>query len=289
MWAEFKEKTYETAFVGELRQLTNAIYAPDQCDEYFLGFDAAAFVPWKLLPPFLPYVRFRRWSHLVGISATNIDEFGQELNRRLPPFRLNLFLQFKRPEHMVRQSAAEWSLWNRSYFRYWIEERQQRLLDKIVTRGADRAAVVYAVPAFDKSDELFAHQLKNAIIENSNVLSAALLNGHSKCTFIEAGNFGIGHSEPMEIQSPSLQELISEKEGLVAAPFTRHLKDTADLIKALLEDDSAGQKTLELARRAALGGDMREVLPRASGTWLDAILTIVAFSSAFGVRVCAIG
>lgn len=30
MWAEFKEKTFETYFVGELRLLTNILYAPDQ-------------------------------------------------------------------------------------------------------------------------------------------------------------------------------------------------------------------------------------------------------------------
>jgi len=30
VWAEFKEKTFETYFVGELRLLTNILYAPDQ-------------------------------------------------------------------------------------------------------------------------------------------------------------------------------------------------------------------------------------------------------------------
>jgi hypothetical protein len=52
MWAEFKEKTFETAFVGELRLLTNVIYAPDQCDEALLGFDASAFVPWNFYHQF---------------------------------------------------------------------------------------------------------------------------------------------------------------------------------------------------------------------------------------------
>lgn len=288
MWSEFKEKTYETAFVGELRLLTNAVYAPDQCDESFLGFDAAALVPWEFLPPFAPYVRFRRWRHHVGISASEINNFGRELNNRLPPFKLNLFLQFKRPEYLVRRNAAEWSFWQRSYFRYAIGKRQQQLLERILTVGGNRTAVAYAVPAFFKSEDLFENQINKSIIKNSNVLSAGLLNGHSKCTFSEPGNFGIGHSEPKEIESPTLQQLISEGESLDGLPFTQHMKTTENDIKLALEDDKEGRDRLDLARRAILGGDITDIYPRAMGTWFDAILTVVAFGSASGLRVCAI-
>jgi len=289
MWAEFKEKTFETAFVGELRLLTKVIYAPDQCDEALLGFDASAFAPWELLPPILPYMRYRRWSRLVGISSDEIREFGEELNSRLPKFRLNLFVQFKRPEFLTRSSASEWSYWERKYFRYTVGEQQQQLLRKIVDVGAGRAAAVYAVPAFYKSDELFTHQLNDAIIDNTNILNAALLSGHSKCTFVEAGNFGVGHSDPEEIRSPSLREIVQSREGTEELPFTQQVKSTADLIKAILEDDDEGRNTLELARQALLDRDFSDEYPRAEGTWFDAIITMIAFSSAFGVRVCALG
>lgn len=289
MWAEFKEKTFETAFVGELRLLTNIIYAPDQCDEALLGFDASAFVPWELLPPILPYMRFRRWRRLIGVSSTEIRELGNELNSTLPKFRLNLFIQFKRPEYLTRSSATEWSYWERNYFRYSVGDKQQKLLRKIVDVGASRAAVVYAVPAFHKSDELFTHQVADAIIENSNILNAALLSGHSRCTFTEAGNFGVGHSDPEEIRSQSLEEIIRTRDGMDELPFTQHVKSTADGIKVLFEDDDEGRNTLGLARRAIIGGELSEIYPRAEGTWLDAIVTMVAFSSAFGVRICALG
>lgn len=289
MWSEFKEKTFETYFVGELRLLTNIIYAPDQCDESLLGFDAAAYVPWEFLPPFLPYMRLRRWPHMIGMSAADIDELGKELNNRLPAFKLNLFIQFKRPEYLVRANATEWSFWNREYFRYSLDTKQHALLKKIDTQSLGRAAVVYAVPAFYKSKDLFQHQLDNAIITNSNVLSAALLDGHSKCTFIEAGNRGIGHSQPSEIRGPTLEDLISPSAELTLAPFTKHVKETANFIKVLFEDDEEGKTILDLARRAIIGRDFAEAYPRATGTWFDAVLTMVAFSSAFGIRVCAVG
>lgn len=289
MWAEFKEKTFETAFVGELRLVTKFVYAPDQCDENFLGFDASAFVPWEFLPPILHCVRSRRWHHMVGISAKEIDQFGKELNRRLPPFRLNLFLQFKRPQYLERKNAAEWSFWKQKYFRYKLESQQQKLLSKIGVIGKGRAVAVYAVPAFHKSDALFKHQIDNAVIENTNVLNAALLSGHSKCTFVKAGSSGMGHSEPEEISCQPIREIIDEHMSQEGVLFTRHIKDTADTIKQLFEDEEDSKETLFLARRAILGGDLSEISPHAVGSWFDAVITVAAFSSAFGVRVCALG
>jgi hypothetical protein len=163
------------------------------------------------------------------------------------------------------------------------------LLRKIFDVGKRRAVVVYAVPAFHKSDELFTHQLNNAIIENTNILNAALLSGHSKCTFVEAGHFGVGHSDPEELRSPSLRQLIQARDDAEKLPFTQHVKSTANQIKELFLDDSEGRTTLGLARKAILGGDLSDIYPRAEGTWFDAIITMVAFSSAFGVRVCALG
>ena len=288
MWAEFKEKTFEAAFVGELRLLTNAIYAPDQCDENYLGFDASAFVPWELLPPILPHIRFRRWRHLIGISAHEIDDFGRRLNKLLPPFRLNLFIQFKRPEYLKRKNATEWDFWKRPYFRYAIRKHQQNLLERISEVGSRRVAVVYAVPAFHKSVDLFNHMTNDSVIKNTNVLSAPFLRGHSKCTFVQAGNVGFGHSEPVEIQSPSLQEFIAEAKYGERLLFTRHMKDAAEIIKRLFEDDEESRNTLALARKAIWGGDLSETYPEAADSWLDANLTVVAFSSAFGIRVCAL-
>lgn len=289
MRAEFKEKPYETMFVGELRLITNAIYAPDQCDESFLGFDASAFIPWEDLLLFSPYMRRRRWRNLIGISASEIGDFGQRINSLLPPFRLNLFAQFKRPHYLVGTSAKEWATWKQGYFRYLAPVKQQKLLRKIIDKSAGRAVVVYAAAAFHTNNELFTHLRNNAIIENSNVANAAILDGHSRFTYAHAGNFGIGHSEPEDLESPPLEELLAGNDEATPRPFTQHIKATADLINSIMEDDSERRNTLSLARQAILGGAIEDTYPRAAGSWLDAAVTMVAFSTAFDVRVCAIG
>ncbi len=289
MWAEFKEKTYETAFVGELRLLTNIIYAPDQTDENLLGFDVSAFLPWEMLPPFLPHMRYRRWKHFIGVSAAEINDLGAEMNSRLPKFRLNLFIQFKRPQYLVGKNASEWKEWNQAYYRYKLESHQQKLLHKINLTSKGRAKAFYAVPAFHLSDDLFNKTLDETIIKSSNIVDASLLEGHSKCTFAEAGNIAMAHSQPTEIRGPVIEELISPNETAPEFSFTRNLKETSNLIKTALEEDIASLNTLELGRRAILGGPMSEVYPRAAGSWYDALITILAFSNGFGVKVCCSG
>jgi hypothetical protein len=289
LWATFKEKTYETYFLAEMRDRTRVFFSPDQTDEAFLGFDAAFHVPFPEMYPLFPFVRARRWSRFLGISASEIESFGQEINERLPTFRLNLFVQYKRPEFLVRTNAAEWKSWNRPYFRFGVDQSQQALLEKIVLKGAGRAAVVYASPAFHLSRTLFEYANAGTIISNSNIASAGLLRGHHRFSFIQAGHFGIGHSEPEEITSPSIDAILEGNALLESLPFTRQMKATVELIKLALEDDPGGRDLWSLAQRTILGGRIDDAYPRAAGTWLDAMLSIVAFSQAFGVRVCAVG
>lgn len=288
MKAQFKEKTFETAFVGELRLLTNELFAPDQCDEFFLGFDAAAHIPWEFLPPILPFMRRRRWGRLFGISASEIGDFGRRLNDRLPPFRLNLFIQFKRNEYMKTSNAKERPHWNTPYFRYKIEARQQKLMAKIADVAQGRAASVYAAAAFYLSDELFNYQANETVIENSSIASAKLLSGHKVFSYNSAGNFGIGHSDPEEIQSPSIEEILEQSRKSEALPFTQHVKATAEFLNEISSIDKETKYTLDLARKALLGGELSEIYPRAEGSWFDAIVTIVAFNNAFDIRTCGI-
>ncbi len=288
MEAKFKEKSFEHAFMGELRLRTAFLFAPDQCDEHLLGFDGAVFLPWEDYPPFLPFICGSRRRRRLGISASEIGEFGQELNARLPPFRLNVFIQFKRNHFLTQSHATEWESWKRSYFRYPIEEHQQQLMHKIAVVAQGRAASVYAAAAFYENSELFRHQTAETIIENSNVASASLLNGHKCFTYIDPGNFGIAHSTPEDIESPSFDEVIAASTRADQINFTTHMKDTAAFLMEVVQDDSDRMETLSLAKKALTGGDMSEIYPRAEGSWMDAILTIMAFSLAFNIRTCAI-
>ena len=171
MLAQFKEKTYEKYFGFELARLTNVTFSPDQCDEAFLGFDDAFFLSWQLLKPRLPHMRRQRWARLHGLPLSTFDIIGDEMSRRLPPFKFNLFVQYKRPEYLSRSSALEWPCWRNPYFRYETTPHQHELLAKIEHQSRGRAATVYAAPAFWRSDDLWSHVKAQSVVAQSNIAS----------------------------------------------------------------------------------------------------------------------
>lgn len=289
MWAEFKEKTYESYFLAELARLTNILYSPDQTDEGAFGFDGSFLIPLPTGRIAFPYVRRRRWQRLSGISAAEINDFGERLNSNLPTFRLNLFVQYKRPEWLERSNAAEWWSWGKPYFRYTIEAKQQGLLENIVQAATGRAAVVYAAAAFRLNSELFDHAKVGTVVPNSNISSVEMLNGHERFTYTDPGSFGVAHSEPETIKSPSLDAILARMEDNEGLPFTKHMNLTARSIDGAIGDNQEARGLWEASRRAILGGDFAEFYPRGRDTWVEAIISIAAFAQAFDVRVSAVG
>lgn len=287
MKVKFKEKTYETFFQSELARLTNHSFAPDQTDEGLLGFDGSFYISYLKHPDLFPYVRRRRRYRLAGMPASAIDEFGEELNSRLPPFNLNMFIQYKRPEYMSRSNSAEWPSWSKAYYRFDIEDHQQKLLQKIADVANGRAAVTYASPAFSENKELFDHAVDGTIIENSNISDVALMRGHHRFSYCNAGHHGIGHSDPERLESEPLASIFARSIDNDSMPFTRHVKDLDRIIRASLEGDQSGFALWEAVRaslREISDGDM--VVPR-DGSWLDAVDSMIAFGLAFDVRVTA--
>lgn len=289
MWVEFKEKPFETYYLAEMARLTSVLFSPDQSDEGILGFDGAFYLPLPEYRAFFPHVRARRWRHLLGMSASQIDEFGRELNSRLPPFNLNLFVQYKRPEWLQHRNATEWPSWSTSYFRYAIDPKQQGLLEKIMSAAAGRAAVVYAAPAFRQSTELFNFARAGGVIDHSNIASAGMLTGHQRFTYTAPGSFGIAHSEPENIEGPSLDTVLRSGADNERLPFTRHVKAAADIIERGLEEGSGYYELWQSAREAILGGEFGDAYPRALGSWIDAVISMTAFAQVFDIRVAAIG
>jgi hypothetical protein len=288
MKVKFKEKTYETFFQSEVARLTNVSFAPDQTDEGLLGFDGSFFVPYSRMPGLFPYVRLSRSSHFIGMPASEIDSFGEELNDRLPPFNLNLFVQYKRPDYMMRSNSAEWSSWSASYYRFSIEDHQQKLLEKIAAASHGRAAVVYASPAFWTNGDLFAHAKAGKIVEHSNIADVALLSGHHRFSYGAAGHFGVGHSEPENIQSEPIESFFQRGLESEALQFTAHMKNLEKVIRSALEGDRGRQRLWQTARDIVSGG-VTDRASRTRGTWLGAVHSVIAFGLAFDVRVTAIG
>lgn len=215
MHAEFEEKQYEQHLNLELLKGSNLLFPPGQMLENTVGFDAALFTAH---PKFWKHFSFYyKWYHRLLHNAPNgislPIELWQEIEQNIehfPKFKFNAFIQHKRPEYMKRSDASEWASWNGSYYRYKLMSHQHDALSKIDNLIGNKGVVVYACPAFYKTSDLWNAVKDQKIIETSNFCQVSRLNGHGVFTYQKAGSYGIGHSEPENIESYSLMKRLSE-------------------------------------------------------------------------------
>ena len=283
MKTEFKEKTFEKQFGIEIGRRTNIIYSPDQCDERYLGFDEAFFLPLPDLISVAPYRRLRRFARLSGVSVREFEHIAEELSRRMPPFRFNIFAQYKRPDYLVSRGAKQWADWEQPFFRYETTPHQQEALSEIETLSRGRAAAIYASPAFLTSDALWRHVEEGEVVQNSNIASVGRLVGHEKYTYVSPGHYGKGHSETEEIESQHVFETLDAGMENEPLPFNQHLKQTANTITKAIRVNDESAYIFELASLAT-GLSELEV-----GTALWAITTVEVFSDAFDAHPMLLG
>ena len=278
MKTEFKEKTFEKYFSCEIARLTNITFSPDQCDEHFLGFDDAFLLPFPLLVGLAPYVRRSRWARRTGITLDILDDLLPELIERMPPFRFNLFVQYKRPEYLKTRGAKEWAAWHSPYYRIDITPHQQTLLENIDALSVGRAAVVYAAPAFWSSTDLWTHVESQKVIENSNIASCGLLAGHHCYTYAARGHGGHAHSEPVQVSSRPLDEIISA--GLEAnepIDAKEHIIKMAKIVEEAIGMDDLSGQLFRLARGPEL------IRGRRRSRLIEALETLQTFSDVFEI------
>ncbi|HNB25604.1 MAG TPA: hypothetical protein PLR41_01480 [Alphaproteobacteria bacterium] len=283
MRAEFKEKTYEKYFGHELARLTNVTFSPDQVDEGILGFDEAFLLPEYWLWRLAPYVRRGRRHRFFGVPPVEFDRIFGELSSHLPPFRFNLFVQYKRPEYIRSRSSTEWENWRKPYYRYDVTPHQQAILEKIETQSHNRAATVYASPAFWTSNDLFRHAQAQAVTSNSNIVSVGRLNGHGRYTYAQAGFQGKAHSEATDIESQAISTIVANGLENRGSPLGQNLKEIAKLILTTVQSADTFLSVFQDALVAIQSVELPE------DSVAGAIATIEAFSDAFGVSYWAFG
>jgi hypothetical protein len=281
---EFKEKTFEKYFGHELARLTNITFSPDQCDEALLGFDEAFFMPEEWFFLFGPYVRRRRRERLTGIEIDKFNKLGKMIASHMPDFKLNLFVQFKRPTYLTSRGAKEWSDWKQSYYRYETMPHQQEALERIDAQSYGRAATIYASPAFWQAEDLWKHVRSDAVIEQSNMASVAKLKDHEHYSYIAPGYFGKGHSETDDIESDPLQQIrgtgLERSEPL---PLNQHLKKTA---AAIIEATSGSDLVTPVFQQVQTAMGFEDLN---ANSLYDAMAIIKIFSEAFNLRYYALG
>lgn len=287
--AEFEEKTYEKYFGHELVRGRLVSFSPGQHAENALGFDEAFHVPWHVLYRRFRHLMPRPWSRLSGIGRDEINRVARDLSHYLPEFRFNLFVQFKRPEYVSGPRGAERADWQCAYYRYLISTNQQRTLERLHSISAGRAAVVYASPALWTKADLFDAAAKRAVISRSNIVSVDKLTGHGRFTYVSPGGHGIAYSEPVDIESLAVEQLVEEGLRQEALPFSQHIKRAALQVEAAVKGDEGAARMLNLARLAILRGDEVETASASLESFWFALATIEAFSDAFDVSFYAMG
>jgi hypothetical protein len=287
--AEFEEKTYEKYFGYELVRGRRISFSPGQCAENALGFDEAFDVSHSLWIRYFRHLMTNSRSKMPGISHDQMDVLAREFSDALPPFRFNLFVQFKRPQYVFGPNGAERADWQSAYYRYMISTDQQATLERLHSISAGRAAVVYASPALWTKADLFNAAKNRVVISQSNIISVDRLVGHGRFTYVAPGGNGKAYSEPVAIESPAIEQLIQAGMEQEELSFTQHIKRAAQQIEATVENDKKAEKLFNLARLAILGdGEVGPASASSKSLW-GALATIEAFSDVFDVSFYAIG
>lgn len=205
--AEFEEKEYENPTSAQLLQGSQYLWPPGQALEFTLGFDAALRVQqtafwglWGMTPPTGAVLNAGWWRAYRNAPAPT-----------LPPFRLNLFVQYKRPFYVSTRSGREWSHWNCCYYRFPITPHQQAALEELSTGLGAQGLVVYASPDFHTHAELYTHIQNQHLVSRSNFVKASTLQGHGTYTYSQAGINGIACSDPKEVPSIDLLREVEQR------------------------------------------------------------------------------
>ena len=208
MDAEFEEKEYEFPLNSQLLWGNQNIWTPGQVFEGNFGIDAALEVHrqdfWDMVGYPFP----------LGGIFLNDFKFGyvwrrMNIQRPLPTFKLNLFLQTKRPEILKNRPSNLKALGLKSpYWRFEIKNHQQKLLHQLKLKLDRRAFVAYACAAFDKHSELYHHTQNKTLVENSTFIKVEKMNSHHKWIYDAPGSTGIAMSEPESIEERPLFEEI---------------------------------------------------------------------------------
>jgi hypothetical protein len=239
--AEFEERSYEAPLYNQLERGTADVFTPGQVLENRVGFDRGIFLAEAALWETLGYTAPLRGAALAYYLWPL--EWGPTQPRTgLPRFRLNLFLQAKRPTHFARKpralkshSGIEAPLWM-----FNVNAHQQRLLEVLADKTRGKAHVAYASAAFHTSLDLFTHTKRRTIVERSTFPSVDALRGHTAWYYQHPGASGTANPELNDIRELPLLERIR----------TLGLESTSDTARDLVWLDVLASQVVAAAEMA---------------------------------------
>lgn len=251
-YAEFEEKEFERPLYTQLENgSTLNVWSPGQCFEAYIGIDYAGNILshefWGRFGGYIP-----RGAILNDYSMGYIWKMMKK-RKMLPNFSLNLFIQAKRP--YVLDGKKEDSVYKGRYYSFKINQRQQRILEKLNHKLHNRALLVYAAPAFETRKELYQYTQNGNIISQTSFPKVSDLSGHSHWYYRDAYE-GIAYSEPSSKHTENIFRLIEsfvsesqyrysesqynflEDERGFTFMMTRNLEVLSDIIMEVLNESS---------------------------------------------------
>ena len=289
--AEFEEREYETPLYNQLANGTNKVWSPGQVFEGHIGIDYAMFFEEEWLFRLHSFNRIPLGAVLSRYRWPRAW-FRRRPTNRLPTFRLNLFIQTKRPDWSKKPTRILREKGFRGlYWRFNLNEDQQEVLEKVAEKLDNRALVIYAAPTFHQHHDLYRNTINGTIIENSTFPSIAKLKAHEAWYYHTPGASGVANPIPEEIIEPTLKEriekLIESKEG--SGSWSDSLKSLASEIVNALSDE----KLKETSRRASFFDAIKQIDKEFDGFEnagaLHAFFTVQAFCEAFSLDWYVIG
>jgi hypothetical protein len=208
--AEFEEKAYEGPLYNQLERGNNLLFTPGQVLEKTLGFDAGLFVAQAAIWETLGYK-----TPLQGAALAYYDwPFAWKLKQpkeKIPRFRLNLFLQAKRPDFYTRRprSLKKLNTISAPLWSFRVTRHQQRRLQRMSETLEGKAHVAYASPAFHTYTDLFRHTQRRTMVQNSSFPSVEILKDHDAWYYQRPGAQGAANPNPESIEEPSLLDRIA--------------------------------------------------------------------------------
>lgn len=267
--AEFEEKEYESPLYHQLGR-DPRIWSPGQVLENRIGFDHALYSAMNAV-----WIAHGLTRHLPGLALSRHPWFRSHFMPRRatwkpPSFRLNLFIQAKRPQWGTRPTAQvkRLGLTDGPYWKFELDDNQQKVLQRLDRKAGKKALIVYAAAVFHKKTHLYHHTRLGTVAENSTFPSARALTGHRAWYYQQPGSKGVAASTPTSHDEGPIFERIQREIDAVRETDTDqawsdNLQILSQDIESVLEDgdleETAARAEYFEAVRSFRGYD--EVLP----------------------------
>ncbi len=242
--AEFEEKSYEGPLYNQLERGNSELFTPGQVLEATVGFDRGLFVAQAALWQTLGYKNPLRGAALAYYDWPTWGPLNP--TTQLPRFRLNLFLQAKRPAFHQRRPHAlrtittiDAPLWS-----FRISEDQQQLLEVLAAGTHGKAHVSYAGAVFHTNAALFTHTKRRTIVQNSTFPSVDVLSGHEAWYYRTPGAQGAANPNPESIEQPPLLTRVRELSRASDALEGGDLTWLNTLSRSVIESAGKAEKSL---------------------------------------------